>query len=197
MNELKFAFRQLLRHPGFTTAAVLTLALGIGANTALFSVVNGVLLRPLPFDQQERLVTLWESSPAQAIEQQPVSPANFADWQMQNAFEEIAFWTGPADFNLVTQDGVEKVRASYPSSSLFRVLRVAPQLGRGFLAEEDRPRGPQSAIISYRMWQHRFGGDPQALGRSVPPDPYRRRAYTIVGVRPQGFECPQHTELCL
>ena len=116
---------------------------------------------------------------------------------MQNAFEEIAFWTGPADFNLVTQDGVEKVRASYPSSSLFRVLRVAPQLGRGFLAEEDRPRGPQSAIISYRMWQHRFGGDPQALGRSLTLDTYGRRTYTIVGVMPQGFQFPEDTELWL
>src|SRR5690348_5447095 len=84
MSDLKFALRQLVKHPSFTAVAVLTLALGIGANTALFSVVNGVLLRPLPFHQQERLVTLWESSPAQAIEQQAVSPPNLADWQMQN-----------------------------------------------------------------------------------------------------------------
>ena len=116
MNGLKFAWRQLLKNPGFTAMAVLTLALGIGANTALFSVVNGVLLRPLPFLRQERLVTLWESSQAQGVEQQAVSPPDLADWQAQNgSFEAIAFWTGPTDFNLVTLDGSVKVRASYPS----------------------------------------------------------------------------------
>jgi putative ABC transport system permease protein len=196
MSELRFALRQLVKNPGFTAVAVLTLALGIGANTALFSVVNGVLLRPLPFHEQERLVTLWESSPA--IEQQAVSPPTLTDWQTQNrTFEEIAFWTGPIDFNFVTQDGVEKVRASYPSSSLFRALRVAPQLGRGFLAEEDRPQGPQSAIISYKLWQQRFGGDPHTLGRSLTVDTYGRRTYTIVGVMPQGFQFPEDTELWL
>jgi putative ABC transport system permease protein len=198
MSELKFAIRQLIKNPGFTAMAVLTLALGIGANTALFSVVNGVLLRPLPFFQQERLVTLWESSPAQAIEQQAVSPPTLCDWQTQNrAFEEITFWTGPTDFNLVTQNGVEKVRASYASSSLFRALRVAPKLGRGFLAEEDRPQGPQSAIISYQLWQQRFGGDPHTLGRSLTVDTYGRRTYTIIGVMPQGFQFPEDTELWL
>jgi putative ABC transport system permease protein len=197
MSELRFAFRQLVKNPGFTTVAVLTLALGIGANTALFSVVNGVLLRPLPFQGQERLATLWESSPAQGIEQQAVSPPNLADWQKQNAFEEIAFWTGPTDFNLVTPDGVEKVWASYPSSSLFQALRVAPQLGRNFLPEEDRPQGPQSAIISYKLWQQRFGGDPHTLGRSLTVDTYGRRTYTIIGVMPQGFQFPEDTELWL
>src|SRR6188474_1175772 len=124
MNDLKFAFRQLLKNPGFTAVAVVTLALGIGANTALFSVVNGVLLRPLPFNEQQRLVTMWESNPAQGFDQQAVSPPTF---------EDLAFWTGPTDFNLVTQNGSETVRASYPSSTLFSVLRVEPRLGRGFL----------------------------------------------------------------
>src|SRR5256886_7623403 len=116
-----FRSRQLLKNPGFTAVAVLRLALGIGANTALFSVVNGVLLRPLPFHEHDRLVTLWESTPTQGVDQQNVSPPNFADWQAQGrAFEEMAFWTGPNDFNLVTQDGPEKVRESYASSRLDR-----------------------------------------------------------------------------
>jgi putative ABC transport system permease protein len=198
MNDLKFAVRQLLKNPGFTAVAVFTLALGIGANTALFSVVNGVLLRPLPFQEQNRLVTLWESSPAQGIEQQPVSPPNFADWQAQSsAFEELAFWTGPSEFNLVTHDGSEKVLASYPSSSLFRMLRIAPQLGRGFLTEEDQKEGPQTAIISHQLWQERLGGDPHVLGRSLTVDTYGRRTYTIVGVMPPGFQFPGNTELWL
>src|SRR5947208_226007 len=105
MNDLKFAFRQLLKNPGFTAVAVLTLALGIGANTALFSVVNGILLRQLPFHEQDRLVRLWESNPARAVKQQNVSPPNFADWQPQTStFEERAYWTGPSDFNLATED---------------------------------------------------------------------------------------------
>src|SRR5438874_13503547 len=95
MNDLKFAIRQLLKNPGFTAVAVLTLALGIGANTALFSVVNGVLLRPLPFREQERLVTLWESSPAQGIDQQAISPPSFMDWPAQGSgVEEMAFCRG-------------------------------------------------------------------------------------------------------
>jgi putative ABC transport system permease protein len=198
MNDLKFAFRQLLKNPGFTAVAVLTLALGIGANTALFSVVNGVLLRPLPFHEQDRLVTLWESNPARGVEQRNVSPPNFADWQAQSStFEEMAYWTGPSDFNLVTEDSPEKVRESYASSSLFRVLRVEPQLGRGFLPEEDREKGPSVAVLSHKLWQERFGGDPQVLGRSLTVDTYGRRSCTIVGVMPPGFQFPQDTELWL
>jgi len=198
MNDFKFAFRQLLKNPGFTAIAVLTLALGIGANTALFSVVNGVLLRPLPFHEHERLVTLWESNPGKGVDQQNVSPPNFADWGAQSsAFEEMSFWTGPNDFNLVTMDGSEKVRQSYASSSLFRVLRVEPQFGRGFLTEEDSAKGPQVAVISHRLWRERFGGDPQVVGRALTVDTYGRRTYTIVGVMPPGFEFPGDTELWL
>ena len=188
MNDLKFAFRQLRKNPGFTAAAVLTLALGIGANTALFSVVNGVLLRPLSFQEQDRLVTLWESNPARGVEQQNVSPPNLADWQTQSStLEEMAFWTGPSDFNLVAKDGPEKVRESYASSGLFRVLRVEPQLGRGFLPEEDREKGPPAAVLSHELWQERFGGDPQVIGRSLTVDTFGRRTYNIVGVMPPGF----------
>jgi putative ABC transport system permease protein len=198
MSDLKLAWRQLLKNPGFTAVAVLILALGIGANTALFSVVNGVLLRPLPFYQQERLVTLWESSPVQGIDQEAVSPPNFRDWQTQTGvFEEIAFWTGPSDFNLVTKEGTAKVRASYASSSLFHVLRVQPQLGRGFTPEEDLPQGPQTAVISHKLWQERFEGDVKALGSSLTVDTYGRRTYTVVGVMPRGFQFPEDSEVWL
>jgi putative ABC transport system permease protein len=164
----------------------------------LFSVVNGVLLRPLPFHEHDRLVTLWESSPAQGVDQQNVSPPNFADWQSQNsAFEEMAFWTGPNDFNLVTQDGSIKVRESYASSSLFRVLRVEPQLGRGFLPEEDREKGPQVAVISHQLWRERFGADTHVVGQSLTVDTYGRRTYIIAGVMPPGFQFPGDTELWL
>src|SRR5438094_10048109 len=124
MNDFTFACRQLLKTPGFTAVAVLTVALGIAANTALFSVVNGVLLRPLPFHEHDRLVTLWESSPAQGVDQQNVSTTTFADWQAQGSgFEEMAFWTGPNDFNLVTQGGQRIVLERYVLSRWFRPLR--------------------------------------------------------------------------
>src|SRR5205814_3732159 len=111
--------------------------------------------------------------------------------------KEMAFWTGPNDFNLVTQDGSERVRESYASSSLFRLLRVEPQLGRGFLAGEDREKGPQTAVISHRLWQERFGGNPEAVGQSLTVDTYGRRTYSIVGVMPPGFQFPDDTELWL
>ena len=198
MNDLKFAFRQLLKNPGFTAVAALTLALGIGANTAIFSVINGVLLKPLPFHEQERLVTLWESSPVQGYDQMAISPPTFADWKSQSrSFEDLSFWTGPMDYNFVMRDGTEKVRVSYPSASLFNLLRVEPQLGRGFLDEDDHPLGPQTAVISHKLWQERFGGDPQVLGRSLTVDSYGRRNYIIVGVMPEGFRFPEDTELWL
>src|SRR5690349_1228266 len=164
MNDLKLALRQLTKAPGFTAMAVLTLALGIGANTALFSVVHGVLLRPLPFPEPGRLVTLWESSPARGIEQQPVSPPNYRDWlAQQQSFDALAYWTGPFDYNYVTPDGSEKVRASFGSSSLFGLLGVRPQLGRAFQPEDDRPEGLLVAVLSHALWQERFAGDAGVL----------------------------------
>ncbi len=198
MHDFRFALRQLRKSPGFTAAAVLTLALGIGVNTALFSVVHAVLLRPLPFRESPRLVTLWESNPAKGVDQRAVSPPTFADWRAQStAFADLAFWTGPFDHNLVTSDGTVRVRASYPSASLFGLLGLEPQLGRGFRAEDDAKEGPLTAVISHRLWQDRFGGDPQILGRALTVDTYGRRTYTIVGVMPPRFEFPDDTGLWL
>jgi putative ABC transport system permease protein len=183
---------------GFTLVAVLTLALGIGANTAIFSVIHGVLLRPLPFPEPERLVTLWESQPTRGIEQEAVSVPTFADWQAQSrAFENMAFWTGPSDVNFVTTSGSEKIRATYASSSLFPVLGVAPVLGRGFVAGEDQPKGPATALISHKLYQERFGSDPQVLGRTATIDTFGLRTYTIAGVMPPGFRYPEDTEIWL
>lgn len=198
MNDLRFAFRQLFKNPGFTAVAVLTLALGIGANTALFSVVNGILLRPLPFHEPNRLMTLWESNPARGVEQQNVSPPNLADWQSQSGgFEGMGSWTGPSDFNLVTKDGPVKVRESYGSSSMFLLLRVKPQMGRAFLPEDDLQNGPKVAVLSDKLWRERFGGDPEVIGKSLTVDTYGRRDYTIVGVMPPRFQFPRDTELWL
>src|SRR6185312_16358512 len=137
MNDLKFALRQLLKNPGFTVVAVLTLALGIGANTAIFSIINGVMLRPLPYPKPDRLVTLWERSPQRGIEQERVSGPNYLDWRAQNSvFSEMAVspcWQGSEEFNLVLRDATVKVPGSYNSASLFATLGTQPLLGRSFL----------------------------------------------------------------
>src|SRR5947207_5059791 len=133
MSDLKFAFRQLVNKPGFTAVAVLTLGLGIGANTAIFSVIHGVLLKPLPYPEPDQLVTLWERSPQRGIEQERVSGPNYLDWRAQSTvFSGMAVspgWEGSEDFNVVLHDGTTKVRATYASSSLFATLDTKPMLG--------------------------------------------------------------------
>ena len=201
MNDLHYAFRQLLKNPGFTIVAVITLALGIGANTAIFTVINGVLLRPLPYPEADRLVMLWERNPRLGLEQEKVSGPDFIDWRDQNrVFETMAFWPGwlgADEFNLVRADGIEKIKAIYASSSLFQVLGVKPQLGRAFLPEEDQWQNNRVALLGYELWQRRFGGDPDILGRTLTLDTYGRREYTIVGVMPPGFRFPERCELWL
>ncbi len=131
LQDLRFGARILLKNPGFTFIAIITLALGIGANTAIFSVINSVLLRPLPYDEPDRLVMLYESNPHRKIDRQLVMPPNLVEWRAQSSsFENIAYWTGNGDFNLVTADGSEKARCAYVSSSLFGTLRAMPHLGR-------------------------------------------------------------------
>jgi putative ABC transport system permease protein len=201
MNDLKFALRQLLKNPGFTAVAVLTLALGIGANTAIFSIINGVLLKPLPYPEPEHLVTLWERDPQRGIEQERVSGPNYLDWRAQSTlFAEMAVspgWEGVEDFNLVLRDTTVKVLASYASASLFTTLGTRPLLGRTLLPEEDQNRGNRAAVLSHGLWQRIFNGDSNVLGQTLTLDTYGRRDYTIVGVMPPGFGVPSRCELWL
>jgi predicted permease len=201
LQDLKYGLRQLRQSPGFTAVGVLTLALGIGANTAIFSVVNAVLLRPLPYMQADRLVMLWERNPAKGIDQEKVSGPDFTDWQRQNrVFDSMAFWpgwVGATEFNLITPDGTERVGGVYASSALFSVLGVRPTMGRTFLPEEDNWQGNRVALISHGLWQSRFGSDPHVLGLTLTVDSFGRRDYTIVGVMPPGFHFPNQCELWL
>jgi putative ABC transport system permease protein len=201
MNDLKFAFRQLLKNPGFTAVAVLTLALGIGANTAIFSIINGVLLKPLPYSEPDRLMTLWERSPQRGIEQERVSGPNYLDWRAQNTvLSDMAVspgWEGVENFNLVLRDTTAKVCASYTSASLFTTLGTKPLLGRTFLPEEDQKGGNRVAVLSHGSWQRYFGGDSNVIGHTLTVDTYGRREYTIVGVMPPGFGVPSRCELWL
>jgi putative ABC transport system permease protein len=201
-QDLRLAFRLLRKNPGFTLIAVITLSLGIGANTAIFSVINGVLLRPLPFTEPDRLVTLWErklpNATSRGFEQELISPPNLADWQaQQQSFSHLAFWTGDSEFNLVDSDSSEKVRCSYVASTLFPTLGVEAFKGRAFLPEEDQKEGNRVAVISYNFWQRRFGGNEEALGQTLTLDTYGRRDYTIVGVMPPDFAFPGKSEIWL
>ena len=198
IQDLKFGFRMLLRKPGFSIIAILTLALGIGANTTIFSFVNAVMLRPLPFDEPDRLVRLWESNPRRNVEPQLVAPPNLAEWRTRTqSFEHIGYWSGTGDFNLVTADGSEKANCAYVTSTLFSVLRVRPHLGRVFLPEEDQLEGPRVALLSYDYWQRRFAANPQVIGRTMTVDTFGRRVYTIAGVLQPGLRFPNQTEVWL
>src|SRR5215813_12777868 len=197
-QDLRLACRTLLSNPGFTAVAVLTLGLGIGANTAIFSVINSVLLRPLPYPKPDRLMMLWERSPRRGFERERVSGPDFIDWREQNdVFDSVGFSTGAGDINLVGPDGVDKVKGAYTFSSFFAVLGAEPLMGRTFNSDEDQRQGNRAAIIGYELWRRRYAADPDVLGRTLTTDSYGRRDYTITGVMPPGFHFPASTELWL
>jgi predicted permease len=182
--------RQLRKNPQFTALALLIIALGIGANTAIFSVVNAVLLRPLPFPQSERLVQVWHVPPAASFHGMSifsVSPANYLDWLDQSrVFEQMAIY-GRNSFNLTNQNQPEAVMAARVSSAFFSVLRVNPLLGRAFIPEEDQSGRDHVALISQAFWQSHCGSNPNIVGQKIILD---QQGYTVVGVMPAKFFFP-------
>jgi putative ABC transport system permease protein len=185
-RDLRYGARMLLKKPGFTAMAVLTLALGIGANTAIFSVVNAVLLRPLPYAEPGRLVALWEGNTQRPMSRNAISYPNFFDWRAQSqSFERMAsYYTIPMDLTGIATP--VNLRGATVSPDLFATLGVKPLLGRWFVAEEENP-GIRAAIISHSLWQRQFGGDPNIVGRSLT---LGGRPFNIVGVMPTGFQFP-------
>jgi putative ABC transport system permease protein len=186
-QDLRYGVRMLLRHPGFTTIAILTMALGIGANTAIFSVVNALLLRPLPYRQPERLVKVFQSRPDPAKGMLPSiwSYPRFEILRDQNrSFAAVAgFKESP--YNLTGTDAPERLQLEFVSAGYFPMLGVDAIVGRAFTAEEERMPGANSvALLSYSLWQRRFGGDPQVVGKTIELD---KQAFTIVGVAPHDF----------
>ncbi len=186
--DLRFGFRQLRKTPGFTLAAVLTLALGIGGNVAVFSVVNGVLLRPLAYPEADRLVTIAHRTRGGDLPPTlPNATATDVVYQASHSFDAMALyesWQGSLTGGDAAPDWVDVVSVT---RSMFDVLRVRPALGRVFTADEDRPRGPRAVILSHALWRQRFGADPSIIGRTIAVG---GTTHEIVGVMPAGFAFP-------
>jgi putative ABC transport system permease protein len=187
-QDLRYGMRVLIKKPVFTLIAVLTLALGIGANTAIFSVVNAVLLRPLPYADPGRLVMIQETrgngNPAQ------VTPANFIDWRAQNSvFEQLAA-TATRDVNLTGVGEPERVTMTIASANLFDLLGAKPILGRVFRPDEEQVGHAPVTVISHGLWQRRFGGDQSLVGKTISLD---GQSYTVIGIAPPGFDYPWKT----
>lgn len=187
---MKFAFRQLLKNPGFTAVAVLTLALGIGANTAIFSVVNAVLLKPLPYPEPDQLVQLrmdWSGSPSSSI-----GSATFVEVKAQSqSLARIAAYAG-GEMTLTGVGPAERVVSGAVTADFFPLLGVQPALGRNFTREEDTPNGPKAVILGHGLWQSRFGGDATVLNRTIT---LNEQSYTVVGILPARFQYPERFQL--
>jgi len=190
LNDIRYALRLLAKSPGFTIVAVLTLALGIGANTAMFSVIHAVLLRPLPFADSDRLISVWNDYGSGGQSLPAVSPPDFRDYQQRcRLFDQIAGATGgggaAVDFGTVEGDErPQQVTVGFVSDNLFPLFGVQPILGRNFLPQETVLNGPNVVILSYGFWQRRFGGDPSIVGKTLR---YNRQDVTVVGVLPRDF----------
>jgi predicted permease len=182
LQDIRYAVRMLVKNPGFTIVAVVTLALGIGANTALFSVVNGVLLNPLPFSAPDQLVALYANRVH--LERASISYPNFLDWQRENhAFVSLAAFR-PDDFNLTGAGEAEHIRGEMVSADFFSTLGVNPELGRWFSSEEDRIGGAPVVVLSAGFWKRKFGSAGDILGKRID---LNGKGYTIIGVVPAGF----------
>src|SRR5499426_3259626 len=185
LQDLRFGARMLLKNPGFTVIVLLTLSLGIGANTAIFSVVNTVMLSQLPFKNADRLVRLNESNPERGWPTFSASHPNFLDWRARNQTFEAMAATAGDNFNLNLGGDVEVIRGAVITADFLTVLGVSPALGRNFLPEEDRPGGnTRVALITHGFWQRRFGGDPGVVGKTLT---INDNPFTVVGVLPKSF----------
>ncbi len=192
LADFRYSLRTLQRSPGFAACAILALALGIGANVAVFSVVDAMLLRPLQFRDAGRLVQVSEDGSSLGFPHNTPAPANFVDWKQRNhVFEDMAALQGV--IYAITGDGEpEQVEGNPVTANLFPLLGVEPMLGRNFLPEEDRPAGPKVALLSFGLWQRRYGADRSVIGRGIRLDGV---TYQIVGVMPRGFTFPERSDV--
>lgn len=193
LQDLRYGARTLLKNRAFTAVSVLTLGLGIGATTSVFSVVNGVLLKPLDYPAPERIVHVWESD---GTSRANTSPANFLDWRRESTvFEAIAFSAEhhgnlTRSFVLTGQGGAERLRGRFVSTNFFRVFGVEPMLGRSFLPEEEERGARRVVVLSHQLWRDRFGADPAMIGKLITLENQGRNVWEVIGVMPPGFNYP-------
>jgi putative ABC transport system permease protein len=191
LQDLRYAARELLRSRGWSAVAILTLAIGIGANTAIFSIVDAVLLRPLPFRDPDRLLRLYETESAPG--KYPFASLDFVDWKAQNTtFDDMALFGWPGDMNLAAEGRPEHVLAVPTAANFFSVLGAPPLLGRTWVAGEDQPGKDRVAVLGYALWQGRYAGDPHAIGQTIE---LNSRKYTIIGVMKADFRFPAAAQL--
>jgi predicted permease len=183
-QDLRYGARMLRRNPGFAAVAILTLAIGIGANVMIFSVINGVLLRPLPFPDSQRIVTVWETDANRGIVHGTASAAELLDWRdMNHSFKDLSGWR--ALYFTITGNGEpEQVWGSQVSGNFFRMLKVSPVLGRDFSAEDEQPGHEHVVVLSYALWQRHYGGDSEIVGKTINLDD---TPYNVIGILPRGF----------
>lgn len=187
MKDIRYGFRSLLKRPGATAIALVTLALGIGVNTAIFSAVDSVLLRPLPFKEPERLVSIWEQGLRQGINQNEVAPANFFDLRGQSqTFEAIGAF-GPQDINLTGDGEPERLNGQLVTANVLSILGIPAAAGRTFQPDEDQTGKHRVVVLSDALWQRRFNRDPAVVNRTIT---LNGESYTVVGVMPRGFFFP-------
>ena len=193
LQDMRYSLRLMIKNPAFTLIVILTLTLGIGANTAIFSFANGILLRPLPYPQSERLTVLDETALKRGIDSMSVSYPNYLDWREQNTvFQSMGAHYGTSRFSLSGIGQPETIRGSYISHGLLETLGVQPILGRTFTEVEDRPETDTVVILGYELWQKYYGGDQNIIGRTIMVN---TRARTVVGVMPAGFKFPEVSEI--
>ncbi len=192
LRDLKFSARSLLKRPALTIVAIVTLALGIGANTAIFSIVHALLIKPLPFPDPENIVALWDRMPDRGVERNEVTVANYLDWRAQNkSFEHLGiyrWWSA----NLTGGESPERIQGFQVTPNFLDIVGVKPVFGRGFLAEEDQPGKDSVALLSYSLWQRRFGADPNIVNKTISTNGVTR---TVIGVLPPGFNYPKGAEI--
>ncbi|HVF23453.1 MAG TPA: ABC transporter permease, partial [Pyrinomonadaceae bacterium] len=187
MHDLRYALRSLFKQPGFAAVVVITLALGIGASTAIFSVVNTVLLRPLPFPNSDRLQVIWGNYRTLNIQRLPAKAAEFYDYSQQTqVFDSVAGYTNHS-FNISSGSEPERIRGAYVTANLFPMLETQPATGRIFTADEQAKGRDRVVVLSDAFWRRRFAGDPTIINQSITLD---NESYTVIGVMPPAFQFP-------
>src|ERR1041384_4074712 len=190
LQDIRYGARMLLKTPGVSLIVIIALALGIGADTAIFRVGSAVLLRPLPYEQSERLVFLNEKSPV--LDEMSISYPNFLDWREHNqSFEKIGVYNR-GSYNLTGTGDAERIITTQMSADMFSVLRVNALHGRVFTNEEDKPGGTPVVVLSYGLWQRRFGGQPNIVGQ---PITLNGKSYTVIGIMPERYQYPSRAEM--